>query len=179
MSLKSRIYSFIIRFYSIEKQARIAGVNMGSNNFVNSKFWSSEPYLITIGSNCAITSGVKIFTHGGARVARNRFPHFDCFGKVNIGDNVYIGTNALIMPGVNIDDNVLVAAGSIVCSSIPSGVVVAGNPARIIGTIDEYIERNLPYNLDTKGLSRREKEKKLKMTEEKKFLSKRYLALNK
>ena len=178
MLLTNKIYSFFIRFFSIENQARIAGVNMGYNNFVNSKFWSSEPYLITIGSNCAITSGVKIFTHGGARVARGRFPHFDCFGKVNIGDNVYIGTNALIMPGVNIGNNVLVAAGSIVCNSVPSGVVVAGNPARIVDTIDGYIERNLPYNLNTKGLSKKEKEKILKRTEENKFLYKRCLVVN-
>lgn len=48
--------------------------------------WSSEPYLITVGNNCAITKGVRIFTHGGARVARNKYPDFDVLGKVIIGD---------------------------------------------------------------------------------------------
>ena len=52
---------------------------------------------------------------GGAKVARYKYPKFDVFGKVKIGNNVYIGNNALIMPGVSIGNNVLVAAGSVVC----------------------------------------------------------------
>lgn len=178
MSFKSKILSLINSFYSLEKQARRVGVNMGKDNFVASKFWSSEPYLITIGSYCAITSGVKIFTHGGARVARRQYPYFDCFGKVSIGDYVYIGTNSLIMPGVNIGDNVLVAAGSVICNSVPAGVVVGGNPARLIGKIEDYIERNLDYNLNTKGLSMKEKEKVLKSLDENKFIKKKYLSFS-
>ena len=143
---------------SVEKLAEKAGVVFGENNSFASCFWSSaEPYLIKIGSNCQITADVKIFTHGGSKVARTIYPKFDCFGKVEIGDNVYIGNNSLIMPGVTIGSDVLIAAGSVVCHSVPSGVVVGGNPARIICKVEEYIERNKPYNLDTKGLSRREK----------------------
>lgn len=52
-------------FWSLEKQARHAGVVMGSGNFIASRFWSSEAYLIKIGSNVALTDGSKIFTHGG------------------------------------------------------------------------------------------------------------------
>ena len=145
---------------SVEKLAEKAGVVFGENNSFASCFWSSaEPYLIKIGSNCQITADVKIFTHGGSKVARTIYPKFDCFGKVEIGDNVYIGNNSLIMPGVTIGSDVLIAAGSVVCHSVPSGVVVGGNPARIICRVEEYIERNKPYNLDTKGLSRREKKK--------------------
>ena len=58
-------------FWSLEKQARYAGVNLGKNNFIASRFWSSEPYLITIGDNNQITSGVKLFTHGGGKVLEN------------------------------------------------------------------------------------------------------------
>lgn len=138
---------------SVEKLAEKAGVVFGENNSFASCFWSSaEPYLIKIGSNCQITADVKIFTHGGSKVARTIYPKFDCFGKVEIGDNVYIGNNSLIMPGVTIGSDVLIAAGSVVCHSVPSGVVVGGNPARIICRVEEYIERNKPYNLDTKGL---------------------------
>lgn len=135
---------------SVEKLAEKAGVVFGENNSFASCFWSSaEPYLIKIGSNCQITADVKIFTHGGSKVARTIYPKFDCFGKVEIGDNVYIGNNSLIMPGVTIGSDVLIAAGSVVCHSVPSGVVVGGNPARIICKVEEYIERNKPYNLDT------------------------------
>ena len=61
------------------------------------------------------------------------------------------------MPGVTIGDNVLVAAGSVVTKSVPSNVVVGGNPAKYICSIDEYIERNEQYNLNTKGMKMEEK----------------------
>ena len=77
--------------------------------------------------------------------------------KIVIGDYVYIGNNSLIMPGVTIGDNVLVAAGSVVTKSVPSNVVVGGNPAKYICSIDEYIERNEQYNLNTKGMKMEEK----------------------
>ena len=75
-------------FWSLEKQAIHAGVEIGSDNFIASRFWSSEPYLIRIGSNCQITAGVKFYTHGGAGAARRWYPKFDTFGKVVIGDYV-------------------------------------------------------------------------------------------
>lgn len=161
---------------SIEKLAAKAGVVFGDDNSFASCFWSSaEPYLIKIGSNCQITADVKIFTHGGSKVARTVYPKFDCFGKVEIGNNVYIGNNSLIMPGVTIGNDVLVAAGSVVCQSVPSGVVVGGNPAHVICTVKEYIERNKPYNLDTKGLSRREKKRILIATDESRFIKKKMM----
>lgn len=162
-------------FWSLEKQAIHAGIEMGSENFIASRFWSSEPYLIRIGSHCQITAGVKFYTHGGAGAARRWYPKFDTFGKVVIGDYVYIGNDAKIMPGVTVGDNVLIAAGSIVTKSIPANVVAAGNPAKYICTIEEYIERNKRYNTDSKGLSVEEKKRLLLSLEESKFIRKGYL----
>lgn len=156
--------------------AKSIGVNIGVDCFVPDKdIWSSEPYLITIGNHCQITSGVRIFTHGGGNVVRKRVPDFDVFGKVIIGNWVYVGNNALIMPGVIIEDNVLVASGSVVTKSVPSGMVVAGNPARIICTIDEYLERNAPFNTGTKGLSHEQKRRFLLNLDESKFLKKEFM----
>lgn len=158
---------------SPEKYARYIGVNLGIDNFVPDKnSWSSEPYLITVGNHCAITNGVRIFTHGGARVARMKYPDFDVFGKVIIGDWVYIGTNSLIMPGVTIGDGSLIAAGSVVTKSVPSGVVVGGNSAKILATIDEYIERNRSFNLHSKKLNPIEKKKLLLSISNEKFIVK-------
>lgn len=149
-----RIIEICVRiFYSYEKQAIRAGVNIGKNNFINSRFWSTEPYLITIGSNVQITKGVLIHTHGGGNSVRMLDPLFDCFGKVVIEDWVYIGSYAQIMPGVTIGQGAIVAAGSIVTKSVSSGTIVGGNPARIIGTVDEYMMRNKRYNTKTKGLN--------------------------
>ena len=173
MNLYKKIRSVYIKhFYSLEKQAQISGVKIGKNNQILGAFWSSEPYLIEIGDDCQITAGVKFFTHGGAKVARIIDPTFDCFGKVKIGNNVYIGTNSLIMPGVTVGDNVLIAAGSVVTHSVPSNVVVGGNPAHIICSFEEYYQHNQKYNVGTKGLNSCEKRKVLLSLNEEKFIKK-------
>ena len=143
--------------YSPEKWARYIGVNIGHNNLIGKNHWSTEPYLITIGSNCQLTS-CKFFTHGGGGCLRDKHPDFDAFGKIVVGDYVYIGSNALIMPGVTIGNNVLVAAGSVVTKSVPSGVVVAGNPARIVCSVEEYYERNKKWDVGTKRMDPAQKE---------------------
>lgn len=171
--IKKLIKKYKRYFWTLERQARDSGVVLGKGNFIASYFWGSEPYLITIGNNCQITSGVKLFTHGGAGAAREQYPKFDVFGKVTIGDNVYLGNNSLVMPGVTIGNNVLVAAGSVVTKSIPENVVVGGNPARFLCTIDDYIERNLAYNTNSKGMSRKEKKKLLMTMDDNMFVRKK------
>ena len=105
-------------------------------------------------------------------MVRHIDPSFDAFGKVVIGDDVYIGANALIMPGVTMGDHVLVAAGSVVTKSIPSGVVVAGNPSKIICTIEDFYDRNKKYNMKTKGLNSKEKKTHLLKMNEDMFIKK-------
>lgn len=103
---------------------------------------------------------------------------FDTFGKVVIEDGSYIGAFSQIMPGVTIGKGALVAAGSIVTKSVPAGVVVAGNPAKYVCTVEEYIERNKKFNLGTKGLSFEEKKKALLTVDEEKFIRKPYIKVN-
>ena len=162
-------------FWTLERQAKYEGVVIGKNNYIASHFWGREPYLIKIGSFCQITQGVKIFTHGGGAVLRHKYPDFDCFGRVTIGNFVYLGNNVLIMPGVEIGDNVLVAGGSVVTKSIPSGSVVGGNPARYICSIDDYERNNLKYNTHSKNMSPQEKKKILLSMDESLFIKKRFL----
>ena len=164
--------------WSLERQARYAGVKIGHNNFIASRFWSTEPYLITVGSYCQITNGVKLFTHGGAGAVRRWYPKYDTFGKVVIGDYVYLGNNTLVMPGVTIGDNVLIAAGSVVTKSVPPNVVVGGNPAKILCSIEEYIERNHPYNLNSKGMSAKEKKQMLLQLPDEKFIKKTFFKID-
>ena len=173
MNIKYLIDKLCYVFMSPEKYARHVGVNMGQNNEIYTKrFVSSEPYLIAIGSHCQITEGVKIFTHGGPGAVRWKHPMFDCFGKVQIGDYVYLGNYSMIMPGVTIGNHVIVAAGSVVTKSVPSDVVIGGNPARILCGLDEYIEKNLTYNLNSKGLSSKKKKVLLCNLPENKFIKK-------
>lgn len=158
-------------FASPIKYARHIGVTIGENNFIGKDHWSSEPYLITVGNNCQLTD-CKIFTHGGGNCVRSIHPDFDLFGRVTIGDWVYIGTHSLIMPGVTIGNNVLVAAGSVVTKSIPADMVVGGNPAKIICTVKEYYERNKHWDLHTKGLAASDKKKVLQSLQPEMFVTK-------
>lgn len=172
-NLYNRISNLYFRYFRSKiDYARHIGVKIGNNCFIATRGWSSEPYLIEIGDNVALTTGVKIHTHGGSRIARYQIPKFDVFGKVKIGDGCYIGTNAQIMPGVTIGNRSLVAAGAIVTKSIPDGVVVGGNPARYICTIEEYIRNNEKYNTNTKGLSPQEKKYILSNLSDKAFIQK-------
>lgn len=147
-------------------------VEVGDHCVISTTAWGSEPYLIKIGNGVRITAGVKIFTHGGAGVLRKKCPNMDFFGKVIIGNNVYIGNCALIMPGVSIGSDVIVAAGAVVTKSVPCGSIVGGNPAKVIGSIADLEQRMQRYNMKTKGLAADEKRAFLLQQPEEKFIKK-------
>ena len=172
-----RILELIRIFYwnivaTPEKQARHMGVQIGKNCVINTRHWSTEPYLINIGNNVALTEGVSIHTHGGGRAVRKVHPDFDVFGKVVIEDWAYIGAFSQIMPGVTIGEGALVAAGSIVTKSVAPHTVVGGNPARYICTTEEYYERNKRFNMNTKGLCAGAKKEMLLNADEMMFIKK-------
>ena len=167
------LYLELIKIISPVRHARLIGVNLGSNCLIyRSMEWPSEPYLVTIGNNVQLTRGVAIHTHGGGNVIRRKVSDFDAFGKVVIKDWAYIGSHAQIMPGVTIGEGAMVAAGSIVTKSVPDGMVVGGNPARLLCSVDEYFERNIQYNMHTKGLDEKEKKQRLLTIDENLFLKK-------
>jgi acetyltransferase-like isoleucine patch superfamily enzyme len=119
--------------------ARSKGVNIGDNCRIYISNFGSEPWLIFIGNKVTITSGVKLLTHDGSTWLMNdiRGRRY-LFRKIVIGDNVFIGVNSIIMPGVKIENDVIIAAGSVVTKSVPKGSIVAGNPAAIIGNYYNY-----------------------------------------
>ena len=130
------------RDYLIKKGAIIGEgtrLNCGIEAF------GTEPYLIKCGSDCLFASGVHFLTHDGGIKVLNALDKFkgkrmEKFAPIIIGNNVYIGSNAMIMPGVTIGDNVIIGAGAIVTHDIPSNVVSVGIPAKPIKSIDEYCE---------------------------------------
>lgn len=160
------------KFWSPERYAKYLGVKIGEKCNIQDVNFGSEPYLIEIGNHVQITSGTKIFTHGAAWVLREKYPNIDFFGKVIIKNNVYIGNNSLIMAGVTIGNNVIVAAGSVVTKSVSDNMIVGGNPAKIIGDIEAFEQKMLPYNVNSKGMNTNEKKKFLLSLSEDKFIKK-------
>ena len=147
------------------RYARKMGVRIGDGcTLLGNVKWGSEPYLISIGNQVRITSGVSFVTHdGGMYVLRNKYADMakaDYFGKICIGNNVFIGVNTMIMPGVTIGDNVIIGAGSIVTKSIPSNCVACGVPAKQIKSIDDYYAKYKTLAIPTKGLLEHEKREK-------------------
>lgn len=115
------------------------GVTIGENvKLLNAHLDWNHGFLITIGNNVTITNAA-ILTHDAST---HGFLGYSKIGPVTIGDNVFIGYGSVVLPNVTIGNNVVIGAGSIVTHDIPDGVVVAGNPAKTISTIEEYIERN-------------------------------------
>lgn len=132
----------------------------------SSASFGSEPYLISLGDHVRVNSGVTFVTHdGGVWVLRECYEdlkEIDLFGKIRVGNNVHIGTNAIIMPGVTIGNNCIIGCGAIVTKDVPDNSIAVGIPARVIETVDAYAQKHMNQFDRTKGLSREEKEKYLK-----------------
>lgn len=139
--------------------------------------FGTEPFLIRVGDDCLFASGVNFITHDGGIKVLNSLDKFngkrmDNMATITIGNNVYIGMGAYIMPGVSIGNNVIIGAASVVTKDIPDNSVCVGMPARRIESIDEYYEKlvNSDRLHSTPGMSIKEKRtyfEKIKIGEEK------------
>ena len=130
ISLVFRAFGKVRRTFYLRK---ISKVKIGENCIFNeSNFDDLSPELIQIGNNCIIATGAKILTHDASTLLKSK----EIAKKsVKIGNNVFIGFNAIIMPGVIIGNNVTISAGSVVHKNIPDNAIAGGNPAKIIGKI--------------------------------------------
>jgi acetyltransferase-like isoleucine patch superfamily enzyme len=110
--------------------------------------FGSEPWLITLGDNVYITAGVQFITHdGGTLILRKDHPDLEWTAPITIGNDVYIGLRAVIMPGVNIGNRCIIGTGAVVTKDIPDNSVAVGVPARVIRTVDDYLESMLAKSL--------------------------------
>lgn len=98
----------------------------------------SHCWLITIGDNVTMAPRVHILCHDAST---KDFLGYTKIGRVDIGNNVFIGAETVVLPGVTIGDNVIIGANSTVTKDIPTGSVAAGSPARVICTLEEYLSK--------------------------------------
>jgi acetyltransferase-like isoleucine patch superfamily enzyme len=154
--------SLLLRRFPIA-YARACGVTIGNGcRWMNpsSSTFGSEPYLITIGDHVSIGGGVRFITHdGGVWIFRKELPRLDVIARIRVGNNVFIGHDCMILPGVRIHDNVVLGARSVVTRDIPPNVVAAGIPARIISTVEDYRRRCIEKGVETKMMMPYEKAK--------------------
>ncbi len=121
-----------------QDELRAFGVKIGKNGDVLAKIDVNHGYLVSIGDNPRISTCL-ILTHDGSTKMDLGYSRI---GRVTIGDDVFIGANAIILPGVTIGNRVMIGAGAVVSKDIPDNSVVVGNPARVVSTTDAYLEKN-------------------------------------
>ena len=97
--------------------------------------------MISFGDDVWLTGNVQLINHDASVQVLKKACNLSWIDKVatiEIGNHVFVGNGTILMPGIKIGNNVVIGAGSVVTKSIPSNSVVAGNPARILCTFDEY-----------------------------------------
>ena len=164
MKLKS-IYKIYLHKLKPIKYMKKVGVNFldGKVHIYGNVAWGSEPWIITLGENVYITDGVKFITHdGGTLLYRKQIPDLEITKPITVGDNVFIGTRSIIMPGVHIGNNVIIAAGSVVSKDLPDNGVYGGVPAKFIKPMDEYFEKIQQESLHLGHLKGKEKDRELR-----------------
>jgi acetyltransferase-like isoleucine patch superfamily enzyme len=123
--------------------ARWGGLHaMGRNCSVQSNVTITDPAFVRLGNNVRLT-GCALIGHDGSVNMLNRAYglKLDRVGKIDIRDNVFIGHQAIVLPGVTIGPNAIIAAGAVVARDVPPNSVVAGVPARVVRTLEDHVAK--------------------------------------
>ncbi|MGD0645557.1 MAG: DapH/DapD/GlmU-related protein [Candidatus Bathyarchaeia archaeon] len=151
MNILDRLY--VAFFPQISHERRLKemvrrGLKIGKRVYINTTVIIDDefPWLISIGDRCSFSANVVILAHDASP---QKYLDYVKIDKVAIGSRTFIGAGSIILPGVSIGTDVIVGAGSVVTHDIPDNSVAAGNPARVIESTSEFIEKhrkNLPVS---------------------------------
>lgn len=127
--------------------------SVGDNFFFQPRIIPSDPKLIKFNDNVVVASNVTFINHDVINQMLNKMPNMSWYkyqsGCIEVGNNVFIGANSIILPNVRIGDNIIISAGSIVTKDIPNNSVVGGVPAKVIMSFEEYLEKRKEKDLNT------------------------------
>ncbi|WP_445281736.1 sugar O-acetyltransferase [Streptomyces sp. DSM 118148] len=110
-------------------------ISVGARTFVNYNLTALDVAAITIGEDCQIGPGVQLLTPTHPLEPRPRRDKLEAARPITIGDNVWIGGGAIVLPGVTIGENSVIGAGAVVTKDVPANVVAVGNPARVVRSL--------------------------------------------
>jgi maltose O-acetyltransferase len=112
-------------------------IHIGTGTFINFDCVFLDGAEIRIGERCWIASQVQLITPNHAIDPVARRAGYEIHGPITLGDNVWLGAGAIVLPGVSIGTDAIIGAGAVVTRDVPAGVIAVGNPARVIRAIDE------------------------------------------
>lgn len=119
-------------------ELRNRGAVIGDNCHIYGSIDNGHEFLVSMGNNVTLASGCRILAHDGST---KKIVGYSRVGRVDIGDDVFIGANAIILPNVKIGSKVIIGAGCVVTKDIPNNSLAVGNPASVIGTYDDYVDK--------------------------------------
>lgn len=153
-----KVYSYLTRFYNLfqaKKRRRYIdslirkGLRLGRNVYIPDTFFfdPSHCFLISIGDNCTICPNVRLIAHDAST---KKILGCTKIGKIDIKENTFIGDSTIILPGVTVGPNSIVGAGAVVSKDVPPNMIAVGNPAKVISTVQEYIQKIKSISKDKK-----------------------------
>ncbi len=143
------IYSYLRKaYYSLEAKKKEKylnglinnGLQLGKNVEIISDYFfdPSHCFLISIGDNCTIAPNVRLIAHDASTF---KLLGYTKIGKIEIKENCFIGDSTIVLPNIKIGPNSIVGSGSVVTKDVPPNTIVAGNPAKVITTVEKYIRK--------------------------------------
>lgn len=122
----------------------------GENCFVSKGAELPDHYLLSIGSNVWLTDGCRLLCHDASVIMINMMQgsQLDQVGPIEIGDNCFLGNNVIVLPNIKIGANTIVGSGAVVTRNLEGNGVYAGNPARLVSTLEDYIEKATNRSLE-------------------------------
>ena len=135
---------------------RKQGIKIGRSVNIYSNIITPESHLIKIGDYTTVSAKVTFITHDNS-ICKVVEGASDLFGKITVGKNCFIGSNSVILYGVTLADNIIVAAGSVVTKSFnEERIIIGGNPAKKISTWDTFMKKSKGYEWNLGAISREE-----------------------